>query len=69
MHRDPVLAAHERAEAPLREWLAAVRCYVDTRQPTLAEVEALGVAAYAAWRKVAAAALREPNEGSGERYL
>jgi hypothetical protein len=69
VRRDPVPAAHEPAEAPLREWLAAVRSYVETRLPTLAEVEALGAVAYAAWRKVAAVALGIELHSSGESSI
>jgi hypothetical protein len=48
--------------------LAAVRCYADYDQPTLAEVQALGIAAQLVWDEVKWVALTQPDEGSGERY-
>lgn len=69
MRVDPVCAAHDRAQGPLRDYLDAVVSYARTGQPTLPEVEALGVLAQCARADVIAAALSVPDEGSGERYL
>jgi hypothetical protein len=62
VHRDPVQAAMDRAEAPRRAWLAAVQSYAATGHPPFADVEALS-----AWDDVISAAMQLPDGGSGQR--